>query len=757
MASENLVNDLFEIVQSNAKEKLSYDDFEKDLIKSINLPNDEMDRALSIMLSQAEVNPNVIGESKGGTFVISPSFSASVVSTIKYENQFIEGKSENTKRIIENNKNDAIFDAAFAANIIMTPQVIDRMIINYGTLSGKEMGALWGASLVMEPSQKQALRDAHDNYLKEAAKKMPPEEAEKVDEMIEDGRTTSTIVDEAKKGNELAIGDIIKRLNIAREEKGSEFEKTIEELLAAFGVSYETGMDLSLIPQNIIAQVGGILESIERESQYSEVSGQELGGSVYKIPIGNQHTYPGQEERYISKTVSPKSINELDNDSVESIKKLRGSISASFDLYISSSHKQILGAGWRTSKGKYKTLENKDDLKKGIKMLDGKVKAVQKNPDEVNKALIIYKKIIEKITPEQLNDKGFDLDAYIDMAVGMLSSDDSQYVEALIALKKALPNDYIIKMLRNSPRHIVLDMFEGAVQFRESGKEFDKFFEDFVTELDEFKLNPAEKLQTQFQYRTIKEEQRRIIRGKSIPKDTYNEDGKTIAEELLAKYVGNHEETLDVNMAEFEKIRKILETLGYYSNGDKAPINMEQIVHRLLSMKKEDADKFRALYAQELEPQKNTEDSREIIDDSKESDEHSEERDDDSGVFFGNEDDNPFADAGFDSFMISVDKKVATEVKPKEPAFIFRNNPAAVQLNQESERIEENGDEIPKYELGENTFLNPLNKGQAKLIVRGVTTSRVKTEADIVMDALKLMQKEIEEQNKGDDEPTQGE
>ena len=36
MASENLVNNLFEIIQSNTKEKLSYGDFEKDLIKSIN-------------------------------------------------------------------------------------------------------------------------------------------------------------------------------------------------------------------------------------------------------------------------------------------------------------------------------------------------------------------------------------------------------------------------------------------------------------------------------------------------------------------------------------------------------------------------------------------------------------------------------------------------------------------------------------------------------------------------------------------------
>ncbi|MBR3881998.1 MAG: hypothetical protein IKJ36_01880 [Clostridia bacterium] len=171
MASENLVNDLFEIIQSNTKEKLSYDDFEKDLAKSINLPNDEIDRALSIMLSQAEVNPNIIGESKGGTFVISPSFSASVVSTIKYENQFIEGKVENAERNSINNKSDILIDAAFAANIIITPKLIDHMIQNYSTLSNNEKNQLLDNVSNMSVSQIRALNDSVNRSAEQLAKK----------------------------------------------------------------------------------------------------------------------------------------------------------------------------------------------------------------------------------------------------------------------------------------------------------------------------------------------------------------------------------------------------------------------------------------------------------------------------------------------------------------------------------------------------------------------------------------------------------
>lgn len=160
MASENLVNALFEIIQTNNKEKLSYDDFEINLLKGINLPNDEIDRALSLILSQAQVNPNVVGETKGGTFIISPSFSASVISTIKYENQFIEGKQENIdrKNIQANNE---LVEIILLNGVIMTPQLVNSMIKDYEGLSANEANGLWDNYSNLSREQKDALHDAH--------------------------------------------------------------------------------------------------------------------------------------------------------------------------------------------------------------------------------------------------------------------------------------------------------------------------------------------------------------------------------------------------------------------------------------------------------------------------------------------------------------------------------------------------------------------------------------------------------------------
>ena len=150
MASENLVNDLFEIIQSNTKEKLSYNDFEKDLIMSIYLPNEDVDRALTLIVSQAKVNPNLIGDTKGGKFVISPSFSATINSTIKYENQFIPGKKEYLNRE-QNSKNAIDF---IAGAIIMSPELINHFVDNIDKISSTERRALVGSMSKMTYDQR---------------------------------------------------------------------------------------------------------------------------------------------------------------------------------------------------------------------------------------------------------------------------------------------------------------------------------------------------------------------------------------------------------------------------------------------------------------------------------------------------------------------------------------------------------------------------------------------------------------------------
>lgn len=174
MASENLVIELWEIVQKENNEKISYNDFENDLNKALNLPKDEIDRALSLMISQAEINSNLIGEYKGGAFTISSSFAASIISTIKYENQFIPGKVEfETRNTGERILNDAVVTAA----LIMTPNIVDNMIDNYQTLSDEERICLWQKYSDMDFERKMAMIEAHKETLQSIIRdpNTPPE------------------------------------------------------------------------------------------------------------------------------------------------------------------------------------------------------------------------------------------------------------------------------------------------------------------------------------------------------------------------------------------------------------------------------------------------------------------------------------------------------------------------------------------------------------------------------------------------------
>lgn len=228
MASENLVNDLFEIVQSNEKEKLSYDDFEKDLLKSINLPNDEIDRALSIMLSQAQVNPNVIGESKGGTFVISPSFSASVISTIKYENQFIEGTKENELRKLNNLGNSL-------SEIIGSTYLNELMLNNFEALSIIEIEKLGKQYYLMDEEQRDKYKKGYASWLDKKVNDSKTDEERKFysdaksAEMMRQAKIEEAKKDESQRND---LRDIISNSKNFRaffkEMKGRELEEDFE-------------------------------------------------------------------------------------------------------------------------------------------------------------------------------------------------------------------------------------------------------------------------------------------------------------------------------------------------------------------------------------------------------------------------------------------------------------------------------------------------------------------------------------------------
>lgn len=189
MASENLVNELFEIVQENTKDILSFNDFEKDLLKGINLQNDEIDRALSLMVSQAKKNPNIIGESKGGIFTVSPSFSDAVVSTIKYENQFIEGKQE-----FINRKNSNI--SIEVSNIIISSAILDSLINNYEDLNYGEKQTLLNSFDSMSKSQKSSFLDKTIRELeKQKDKAKTPDEKKTASQVIDVAKTSKENMD----------------------------------------------------------------------------------------------------------------------------------------------------------------------------------------------------------------------------------------------------------------------------------------------------------------------------------------------------------------------------------------------------------------------------------------------------------------------------------------------------------------------------------------------------------------------------------
>lgn len=163
MASENLVNELFEIVQANSNEKIYYNDFEKDLLTNINLPNDEIDKALMMIISQAEINPDIVGETKGGSFILSQSLTKSIVSTIEYEKVLVERKNLAAE--------NAILDTAMGVmlmenadklidNVIITDDIAKQMIDNYENLTAEEVGAIWDNYDNLDVETKEALREA---------------------------------------------------------------------------------------------------------------------------------------------------------------------------------------------------------------------------------------------------------------------------------------------------------------------------------------------------------------------------------------------------------------------------------------------------------------------------------------------------------------------------------------------------------------------------------------------------------------------
>lgn len=162
MATETILNELWEIAQKNNREEIEENSFKKDLSNSIYTEleaysgqvfdiNDEFDRTLPLILAKAEVSPKILGETKGGSFRVSSEIVIMAVKSVKYENQFIEGTPEYEKRHSNEKVDIGIKD------VILTAVLIDKMIDNYTDLTYNEKQALIENYTNMTESEQQAM------------------------------------------------------------------------------------------------------------------------------------------------------------------------------------------------------------------------------------------------------------------------------------------------------------------------------------------------------------------------------------------------------------------------------------------------------------------------------------------------------------------------------------------------------------------------------------------------------------------------
>ena len=145
MASDEIINEIWEIAQENSVNPIDKEEFGKDLKKSVFAElehategiifdiNNEFARALPIILHQAKANPDLIYENNGKGFSIASGILAKAVLTVKYENRFIPGTAEYQKEFPEEKKSDIIFTAAIADNLLKNYDKLtkeERMFIN---------------------------------------------------------------------------------------------------------------------------------------------------------------------------------------------------------------------------------------------------------------------------------------------------------------------------------------------------------------------------------------------------------------------------------------------------------------------------------------------------------------------------------------------------------------------------------------------------------------------------------------------------
>lgn len=144
MASDEIINEIWEIAQENSINPIDKDEFGNDLKKAVFAElerstegvifdiNNEFARALPIILHQAKANPDLIYDNNGKGFSVASGILAKAVLTVKYENRFIPGTAEYKKE----------FPKESLPEIVIVGAVAELMIKNYDNLSYEERKAL---------------------------------------------------------------------------------------------------------------------------------------------------------------------------------------------------------------------------------------------------------------------------------------------------------------------------------------------------------------------------------------------------------------------------------------------------------------------------------------------------------------------------------------------------------------------------------------------------------------------------------------
>lgn len=419
MDSDTILDNLWELTQkNNSDEKIDKDSFKEDFTNNIynelkafsneyNNINDEFGRTLLIILKEAESKPQILGESKGGSFSISPGIIKKAVKTIKYENQFIPGKAEYNQKKMQNSED--------LKDVILTSVVISNMIDNYSSLSFDEKRQLWDRSFSLSNREfeelERATRSDWENKAKKATEQGNKDEANYYN-------TAINASDEAKKTNLDAsqISDILKNQDfiemLSRNGiKPDEFGQMPNHKQTEIFKRYKEGQ----INQNVVnhEQVKDFLkkcktrEEIEeilrtKEPEFYEIYAQKysemdiLDEDIMKMLVKEYDRFATEQ---MNSKNSKKGTNIIVGDGVKSNMKSSQNEPSTFDKKIID---RLIGSDIQSSQIKEFLDTNRKDSKKTLDIMD------EVFPESISEQQFLEQDISDSLTNYQEYFQDFD-------------------------------------------------------------------------------------------------------------------------------------------------------------------------------------------------------------------------------------------------------------------------------------------------------------------------------------------------------------